>query len=64
MENIDKLVLGDCFNEIDKLPEKIVDMVICDLPYNCTNNFWDKNEFDIKLLWEKINRITKVNNKR
>jgi DNA modification methylase len=33
---MNKLILGDCLAEMSKLPDKSVDMVLCDLPYGST----------------------------
>ena len=40
MSNVD-LYLGDCFDIFSKIPDKSVDMVICDLPYGTTACKWD-----------------------
>lgn len=32
---------GDCFEEMAKLPDGIVDMVLCDPPYQATRIKWD-----------------------
>lgn len=43
-----------------QIPDKSVDMILCDLPYGTTQNKWDVIiPFD--LLWEQYNRIAKDN---
>ena len=38
MENI-TLIHGDCLEEMKKVPECSVDMILCDLPYGTTSIF-------------------------
>lgn len=53
-----KLYLGDCLEEMRKIPDNSVDCIICDLPYGTTNCKWDVLiPFD--KLWEEYNRIVK-----
>ena len=34
---------GDCLQLMNNIPDKSVDMILCDLPYGTTdNNKWDK----------------------
>lgn len=33
---------GDCLEVMKVIPDKSVDMILCDLPYNTTQNKWDK----------------------
>lgn len=32
---------GDCLELMKNIPEKSVDMILCDLPYGTTSNKWD-----------------------
>ena len=51
-----KLYNGDCLEIMKDIPNKSIDMILCDLPYNVTKNAWDKLiPFD--KLWEQYNRI-------
>ena len=53
------LICGDCLAEMAKLPDKSIDMVLCDLPYGTTaRNKWD-NVIPLDLLWEQYGRIVK-----
>jgi len=54
------LINGDCLEELKKLPDKSVDIVICDLPYGITNCKWD-TKIDINELWKELIRVGKPN---
>ena len=57
---IETLYKGDCLIEMNKITDKSVDMILCDLPFQCTANKWDiMIPFD--KLWEQYNRIVKPN---
>lgn len=54
------LYKGDCLVEMNKIPDKSVDMILCDLPYGTTACKWDVIiPFD--KLWEQYNRVIKDN---
>ena len=55
-----KLRKGDCLELMKKIPDKSIDMILCDLPYGATKNKWD-NVIDLELLWKQYNRIIKDN---
>ena len=40
-EFINNVFEGDCLEIMKQLPDKSVDMVLCDLPYGTTQNKWD-----------------------
>ena len=55
-----KLLHGDCLELMNDIPDKSVDMILCDLPYGVTQCKWDAIiPFD--KLWEQYNRIIKDN---
>ena len=55
-----KLMRGDCLELMKDIPDKSIDMILCDLPYGTTQNKWDSViPFDI--LWKEYNRIIKDN---
>lgn len=56
-ENIN-LWRGDCIELMSHIPDKSVDMVLCDLPYGTTQNTWDE-KINFKKLWEHYKRIVK-----
>lgn len=55
-----RLINGDCLVEMENIPDKSVDIILCDLPYGTTKCTWDiVIPFD--KLWEQYNRIIKDN---
>ena len=54
------LYKGDCLVEMNKIADKSVDMILCDLPYECTVSEWD-SIIPFDKLWEQYNRIIKDN---
>lgn len=54
------LYQGDCLNLMKDIPDKSVDMVLCDLPYGCTDYDWD-NIIDGPSLFREYKRICKQN---
>ena len=64
LDNVE-LIQGDCLIEMNKIPDKSIDMILCDLPYEVLNKgnknaTWDRLlPFD--KLWEQYNRIIKDN---
>lgn len=59
MKNIE-LYKGDCLEIMKDIPDKSVDMILCDLPYGITQNKWDII-IPFELLWDEYNRIIKDN---
>ena len=53
-----QLFNGDCLEIMKNIPDKSVDMVLCDLPYGVTQNKWD-NIIPFENLWKEYNRIVK-----
>ena len=51
---------GDCLQLMKEIPDKSVDMILCDLPYGTTKNTWDV-VIPFTQLWEQYNRIIKDN---
>lgn len=49
---------GDCVNLMKEIPDKSVDMILCDLPYGTTACKWDI-VIPFNLLWEHYKRIIK-----
>lgn len=50
------LYKGDCLQEMNKIPGKSVDMILCDLPYGTTRNKWD-SIIPFEPLWDHYNRV-------
>lgn len=55
-----RLVNGDCIQEMSLLPDKSIDMILCDPPYGTTQNTWDV-KIEGGVLWEQYRRIIKDN---
>jgi len=51
---------GDCLVEMDKIADKSVDMILCDLPYGTTACKWDI-VIPFEPLWKHYDRIIKDN---
>lgn len=60
MIQIDNITLrqGDCLNLMCEIPDKSVDMILCDLPYGTTQCKWD-TIIPFEPLWEQYNRVIK-----
>lgn len=55
-----ELLNGDCLELMKDIPDKGIDMVLCDLPYGITQCEWDIC-IPFEPLWEEYNRIIKSN---
>ena len=51
---------GDCLELMKEIPDKSIDMILCDLPYGTTACKWD-TVIPFNPLWEQYNRIIKDN---
>lgn len=59
-EFTNKVIQGDCLDVMATMPDKSVDMILCDLPYGTTQNKWD-SVIDLNRLWAEYTRIIKEN---
>lgn len=48
--------MGDCLELMKELPDKSIDMILCDLPYGTTQNEWDA-VIPFDSLWNEYKRI-------
>lgn len=55
-----KLYNGDCLELMKDIPDKSIDMILCDLPYGTTACKWD-TIIPFEPLWKQYNRIIKDN---
>jgi site-specific DNA-methyltransferase (adenine-specific) len=55
-----KLYYGDCLEIMPQIPDKSIDMILCDLPYGTTACKWD-TIIPFEPLWEQYKRIIKDN---
>ena len=53
---VNKVIQGDCLNILPSIPDKSIDMILCDLPYGTTQNKWD-SVIDLQALWAEYERI-------
>ncbi|EMO43797.1 DNA-methyltransferase [Leptospira santarosai] len=51
-----QLFNDDCFNRLPQIPDKSINMILCDLPYGTTDCSWD-TILPFKPLWEHYNRV-------
>lgn len=54
------LYQGDCLELMKDIPDKSVDMILCDLPFGKTQCSWDK-PLDLTALWGGYSRVIKDN---
>ena len=53
-----QLICGDCLEKMKDIPDKSIDMILCDLPYGTTACKWDVI-IPFEPLWEQYKRIIK-----
>jgi site-specific DNA-methyltransferase (adenine-specific) len=53
-----QLYNGDCLEVMRQIPDKSIDLIVCDPPFATTANEWD-NLIDFKELWAQYERIIK-----
>ena len=56
---LNKIICGDAFAKLEKLPNESVDLILTDIPYGETGNDWDKDDIDLGLLMSQFGRILK-----
>ena len=47
---------GDCLEVMKQIPDKSVDLIICDLPYGSITCSWDV-KIDLEAFWKQVKRI-------
>ena len=55
-----ELIQGDCLEKMKDIPNKSIDMILCDPPYGTTACKWD-SVIPFDKMWEQLNRIIKPN---
>ncbi len=55
-----ELIQGDCSEKMKDIPDKSIDMILCDLPYGTTACKWD-TIIPFEPLWEQYERVIKDN---
>ena len=48
----------ECLEGMKRIPDKSIDMILCDLPYGQTSNSWD-SIIPLEELWQQYDRIIK-----
>jgi DNA (cytosine-5-)-methyltransferase len=59
-ELINRVIEGDTLEEMKKIEDKSIDLILVDLPYGTTKNKWDVI-IPFENLWKEYNRIIKDN---
>ncbi len=57
---MNKLIHGDCLEEMKNIPDESVDMVMTDSPYGATVCKWD-SIIPLEPMWEQLKRLIKPN---
>ncbi len=57
---LNQVICGDCLEVMKDIPDKSIDMILCDLPYGTTACKWD-TIIPFEPLWEQYKRIIKDN---
>jgi site-specific DNA-methyltransferase (adenine-specific) len=57
---VNQIICGDCLEVMPLLPDKSIDMILCDLPYGTTACKWD-TVIPFEPLWEQYERVIKDN---
>ena len=57
---LNKIYNEDCLVGMKRIPDKSVDMILCDLPYGTTRNKWD-TVIPLDELWKQYERVIKDN---
>ena len=55
-----KLILGDCLEEMPKLQDNSIDLILTDPPYGTTACKWD-SIIPLDLMWKELKRVIKDN---
>lgn len=59
-ELLNRVTQGDCLDVMAQIPDKSVDMILCDLPYGTTACKWD-TIIPLDELWAQYERVIKDN---
>jgi site-specific DNA-methyltransferase (adenine-specific) len=57
---LNRIYQMDCLEGMKLIPDKSIDMILCDLPYGTTACKWD-SIIPLDKLWEQYKRIIKPN---
>lgn len=57
---LNRIYNEDCLEGMRRIPDKSVDMILCDLPYGTTQNAWD-SVIPLDAMWTQYERVIKDN---
>lgn len=57
---LNRIYQRDCIEGMRLIPDKSIDMILCDLPYGTTRNKWD-TIIPLDAMWEQYERVIKDN---
>lgn len=57
---LDKIYNEDCLIGMNRVLDKSIDLILCDLPYGTTNNDWD-SIIPLDKMWKQYERVIKDN---
>ena len=57
---VNQVFEADCLEKMKDIPDKSIDMILCDLPYGITQNAWD-SYIPLAPLWAQYLRVIKDN---
>ena len=60
MIELNRIYNEDCLEGMKRIPDKSIDMILCDLPYGITACKWD-TIIPFEPMWEQLHRIIKPN---
>ena len=60
MIELNRIYNEDCLDGMKRIPDKSIDMILCDLPYGTTACKWD-TVIPFEPLWEHYERVIKDN---
>ena len=53
-----QLMFGDCLERMKEIPDRSINMILCDLPYGTSACKWD-SVIPFDLLWNEYKRLIK-----
>ena len=57
---INTIIQGDCLEVMNNIPDRSIDMILCDLPYGTTDCKWD-SVIPLEPLWAHYKRVIRQN---
>lgn len=61
MPVVEQRLYGDCLEVMKQLPERSIDLFLCDLPYGSISSRWDV-PIDLKKFWVQVERLMRNDN--